>query len=166
MDLMATQFDIAAKCGLDASSVNKILRRSAGPKFNAKTVRQVFRVARELGYNFDRLKFAHRRRHPRQEVNCAVRMTIYRPDGSVFSTGKATVREVSLGGAVLRGIVLSKQVIPIDPHTIGVNLEDGSAERLEVRAFPVRFFQDGRTLGLSIKFLPSDEVRKWVRMIS
>jgi hypothetical protein len=163
---MATQNDIAARCGLDVSSVNKILRRTSGPKFNANTVRKVFQAARELGYNFERIKFAHRRGHARQEVNRPVQMTIYRPDKSVFSSGHATIREISLSGAVLKGVVLSKQVIPIAPHTIGLVFELGPAERLEVRGFPVRFFQDGESLGLSVQFVNADGVRKWLRMIS
>ncbi|HVE38537.1 MAG TPA: hypothetical protein VNM14_01530 [Planctomycetota bacterium] len=160
---MATQTDIAKRCGIDVSSVNKILRKTAGPKFSEKTVRQVFRAARELGYRLERLKFGHRRGHPRQEVNRPVQMTIYRPDGSVFAAGKATMREVSLSGAVLKGVVLSKQVIPIAPHTIGVVFDAGPGERLDVRGYPVRFFQDGETLGLSVEFVNTDGIRKWLR---
>jgi hypothetical protein len=163
---MATQMDIAVRCGIDVSSVNKILRKSPGPKFNEKTVREVFRTARELGYDLERLKFAHHRSHPRQAVNRPVQMTIYRPDGSVFSSGQATMSEVSLSGAVLKGVLLSKQVIPIAPHTIGIVLAIGPAERLEVRGFPVRFFQDGESLGLSVKFLNAHGVGKWLKMIS
>ena len=163
---MATQLDIAVKCGIDVSSVNKILRKAPGPKFNSNTVRKVFQTAREMGYNFEKIKYAHRRRHARQEVNRPVQMSIYRPDGSVFSSGHATIREVSLSGAVLKGVVLSKQVIPIAPHTIGLVFELGPAERLEVRGFPVRFFQDGETLGLSLQFVNAEGVRKWLRMIS
>ncbi len=163
---MATQTDIARKCGLDVSSVNKILRRTGGPKFSEATVRKVFKAARDLGYNFERLKFSHVRDHPRQEVNRPVKMTIYRPDGSVFSSGDATIREVSLSGAILKGVLLSKQVIPIAPHTIGIVFEIGPAERLEVRGLPVRFFQDGESLGLSVKFVNAEGVRKWLKMIS
>jgi hypothetical protein len=163
---VATQLDIAVRCGIDVSSVNKILRRTPGPKFHEKTVREVFRTARELGYNLERLKFAHHRKHSRQAVNRPVQMTIYRPDGSVFSSGQATMREVSLSGAVLKEVVLSKQVIPIAPHTIGLVFEIGPAERLEVRGFPVRFFQDGESLGLSVQFANAEGVRKWLRMIS
>jgi hypothetical protein len=163
---VATQTDIARKCGLDVSSVNKILRKTGGPKFSETTVRKVFRAARELGYNFERLKFAHHRDHPRLEVNRSVQMSIYRPDGSVFSSGQATIREVSLSGAILKGVILSKQVIPIAPHTIGIVFELGPAERLEVRGFPVRFFQDGESLGLSVKFVNADGVKKWMKMIS
>jgi transcriptional regulator with XRE-family HTH domain len=163
---LATQTDIARKCGLDVSSVNKILRKTGGPKFSEATVRKVFRAARDLGYNFERLKFAHTRDHPRLEVNRPVQMSIYRPDGSVFSSGQATIREVSLSGAILKGVILSKQVIPIAPHTIGIVFELGPAERLEVRGFPVRFFQDGESLGLSVKFVNADGVKKWMKMIS
>lgn len=163
---MVTQLQLAHKCGIDVSSVNKILHRVPGPSFKKETIRNVFKVARELGYDLGRLKHTHRRRHPRQEVDCAIEMTIYRPDGSVFSSGQAIVREISLSGAVLKGIVLSKQVIPIDPHTIGLRFPSGPGGTLEVRGFPVRFFHDGEALGLSVEFVKADGVRKWIRMIS
>lgn len=163
---MVTQRDIAQKCGLDISTVNKILRKTPGPVFSKDTIRTVFRIARELGYDLGRLKHTHRRRHPRQEVNCAIEMTIYRPDGSVFSSGQAIVREISLSGAILKGILLSKQVIPIDPHTIGLRFPSGPGGALEVRGFPVRFFHDSEALGLSVDFVKADGIRKWIRMIS
>lgn len=47
---MVTQADIAKAVGLDISSVNKILNRREGPVFRKKTIREVFRVAKELGY--------------------------------------------------------------------------------------------------------------------
>lgn len=163
---MITQFDIAKRCGIDVSSVNKILRNVPGRVFRKETIRNVQRIAWELGYDFSRVKFAHRRRHPRREVNCEVRMTIYRPDGSAFSTGRATVCEVSLSGALLRGIVLANQVLPIDPHTIGLGFLAGPGLALEVRGLPVRYFQDGDKLGLSVEFVQSAGVEKWIRMIS
>lgn len=49
-----TQCEIAERVGLDVSSVNKILNRVDGPVFKLKTKELVFRVARELGYDFNR----------------------------------------------------------------------------------------------------------------
>jgi DNA-binding LacI/PurR family transcriptional regulator len=45
-----TQSDIAAATGLDVSSVNKILNEVEGPMFRESTKREVFRVARRLGW--------------------------------------------------------------------------------------------------------------------
>jgi transcriptional regulator with XRE-family HTH domain len=49
-----TQCDIAERVGLDVSSVNKILNFVEGPVFRKETREQVLRVAKELGYDFDR----------------------------------------------------------------------------------------------------------------
>lgn len=51
---MVTQLDIAKRCGLDCSSVNKILNDSPGPVFNKKTIDRVKRVAKQMGYKSDR----------------------------------------------------------------------------------------------------------------
>lgn len=49
------QTDIAKAVGMDVSSVNKILNRRPGPVFREETIRRVFEVARQMGYNFDRM---------------------------------------------------------------------------------------------------------------
>ena len=59
--MAVTQLEIARRVGLDVSSVNKILNRRPGPVFKKETIKQVFKVARELGYDFTRLKYHHKR---------------------------------------------------------------------------------------------------------
>src|SRR6185295_20277173 len=73
-DRMVTQVEIARRVGLDVSSVNKILNKRAGPVFRKETIRKVFRVAKDLGYDFGRLKYAHRRRFPRKELSLGVEL--------------------------------------------------------------------------------------------
>ena len=63
---MVTQSDIARMIGLDVYDGNKILNRRNGPVFRNETVKTVFRVAQDLGYNLDKLKHHHRRQHPRR----------------------------------------------------------------------------------------------------
>ncbi len=50
----AKQIDIARKVGLDVSSVNKILSGSKRWNFKPETIAQVLRVAKKLGYDFDK----------------------------------------------------------------------------------------------------------------
>lgn len=45
-----TQLEIAREVGLDVSSVNKILNRMPGPKFQESTIKAVRRAARKLGW--------------------------------------------------------------------------------------------------------------------
>lgn len=49
-----TQVEIAARVGLDVSSVNKILNGMRGAKFREETVARVLRTARRMGYDFGR----------------------------------------------------------------------------------------------------------------
>ena len=86
---MATQQDIARLVGLDVSSVNKILNRKSGSVFRKETVKRVFRAARELGYDLQKLKFNHRRAHPRKATTLPLEISIYLEDGSLFDRGAA-----------------------------------------------------------------------------
>src|SRR5438477_7086410 len=88
-DRMITQVEIARRVGLDVSSVNKILNRRQGPVFRKDTIKRVFRVARDLGYDFGRLKYQHRRRHPRKEMSVGAELCIYHKDGTVYDQGVA-----------------------------------------------------------------------------
>jgi DNA-binding LacI/PurR family transcriptional regulator len=47
-----TQKDISKRLGLDVSSVNKILNRRKGPVFRKETIKAVFEVAGQMGYDF------------------------------------------------------------------------------------------------------------------
>src|SRR5215510_10411156 len=81
---MITQVEIARRVGLDVSSVNKILNKRQGPVFRKETIRKVFKIARDLGYDFTRLKYAHRRRFPRKELSLGVELYVYHKDGSLY----------------------------------------------------------------------------------
>lgn len=74
---MATQLQIAKICGLDVSSVNKILTRAPGPVFRKETIKKVFSVAKRMGYNFDRatkatMRAALERLFPRDRSNVSL----------------------------------------------------------------------------------------------
>lgn len=55
-----TQAEIARRSGVAVSTVNKILRRKPGASFGAETIRRVWRVARELGYDLQARKYRRR----------------------------------------------------------------------------------------------------------
>ena len=86
---MITQVEIARRVGLDVSSVNKILNKRQGPVFRKETIRKVFKIARDMGYDFGRLKYAHRRRFPRKEMSLGVELYVYHKDGSLYDQGVA-----------------------------------------------------------------------------
>src|SRR5689334_6648707 len=69
------QLDIAKRVGIDVSSVNKILNRCPGPVFSKDTVAKVFKIAREMGYDFDR-KNSHYWRRRAEALEASMRKII------------------------------------------------------------------------------------------
>lgn len=154
---MITQRQIARRCGIDVSSVNKILRRKKGSVFKRRTVERVLKVAQALGYDFGRVKHTHRRQHPRTETNLRVELSIYLEDGKLFDRGSATVREISLSGACLSGIELPRRSLPITAHTLGLRALDGPLGNLELLGRPIRLNQRGSELSLAVEFDRNEE---------
>jgi hypothetical protein len=149
---MVTQVEIARRVGLDVSSVNKILNRRKGPVFKKETIKQVFKVAKDLGFDFGRLKYVHRRRHPRKSLGLSVELSIYLDDGKLFDRGTGILKDVSLYGAKLSAIVLPGTVLPTLPHTIGMRIPDGSLKDLEIQGLPIRFHDSEGELALAVEF--------------
>ncbi len=164
---MTTQRDIAEKLGLDISSVNKILRKVPGSVFNRETVRKVFETAEELGYDMHRLKFGHRRRTPRKAAQIDVTLTISDNSDRGTTSGTAVLKELSLEGGILRGILLVRQTLPTLEHTIRIRPRDPALGTIELEGHAVRFVEDGEVLGLAIEFKNSTrELRNWIQKIS
>jgi transcriptional regulator with XRE-family HTH domain len=150
---MVTQSQIARRVGLDVSSVNKILNKRPGPVFRKETIKKVFKVARDLGFDFSKLKFQHRRQHPRKSADLPLELSIYLADGTLFDRGRAAIRDVSLTGALLSGIILTERKgLPLEPHTIGIRLLDGPLKDLEIRSKAVRFLERIGGIHLGIAF--------------
>jgi len=161
-----TQLQIAKRVGIHVSSVCKILNRAPGQVFHKKTIREVMKVARELGYEFDRIKFRHERRHPRKQVSLPVDLSLYGPDGALLQQGTAQIRDLSLSGAQLRGILLPQQVIPIGPHEIGLRVLTGILQGIELRCRTVRFLPGDLGYDLGVEFLNLQQAqRKLLRKI-
>ncbi len=140
---MITQKAIAQRTGLDISSVNKILNCRQGPVFRKKTIRKVFKVAREMGYDFNRIKFRHFRRHPRKPVSIAAEFAIYKKDGSLYDRGRAVIRDLSLCGACVEDIDLSQGHLPLEPFSVGLKPEEKLMENVEISGRIVRIHVDG-----------------------
>jgi transcriptional regulator with XRE-family HTH domain len=152
---MVTQLEIARRCHLDVSSVNKILNRRAGAAFRKETVRKVFKTARKLGYDFGRLKFQHRRRFPRKDVSVKAEFYIYHADGALYDQGVATIRDISLGGARVCELALPLASLPIQAFSIGLRPMHGPADGVELRGRIVRIRTDG-IISFGIEFAEHD----------
>lgn len=117
---MVTQREIARRVGLDVSSVNKILNRRHAIIFGKGTVERVFSAAQELGYDFAKLKFYHRRRAERLRLARSGEAAVYyRKDGALHDRGECVVSDISILGAGVRGIALATRTLPTEPFLIG-----------------------------------------------
>jgi len=163
---MVTQVEIARRVGLDVSSVNKILNRRPGPVFRKETVQKVFRVARQLGYDFSRLKYQHRRRHPRKPISLGAELYIYKKDGNLYDQGVATIRDISLCGARITDVALPLGSLPIEPFSVALRPMQKPMEDVELQGTIVRILSNGAT-SFGIQFAPvSGPLEKKLRRIA
>ena len=163
---MITQVEIARRVGLDVSSVNKILNKRQGPVFRKETIRKVFKIARDMGYDFGRLKYAHRRRFPRKELSIGVEIYVYHKDGSLYDQGVATVRDISLGGARISDVALPTGALPVTPFSVGIRPMQKPVDDIELQGQIVRLNANGST-SFGVQFGKLDvAVEKKLRRIS
>jgi len=162
---MVTQIEIPRRVGLDVSSVNKILNRRKGPVFRQATIQKVFRIARRLGYDFNKLKFTHRRRHARQEVALGAEFAVYHRDGTLYDQGVATIRDLSPGGARVADVALPLGNLPTEPFTVSIKPMHKILEGVEIPGRVVRMATNGST-SYGIEFLKADPaVQKRLRKL-
>jgi transcriptional regulator with XRE-family HTH domain len=162
---MITQIEIARRVGLDVSSVNKILNKRQGPVFRKETIRKVFKVARDLGYDFGRLKYQHRRRFARRPVSLGVELYVYHKDGSVYDQGVATVRDISLGGARICDVALPSGALPVEPFSVGLRPMQKPGDDVEIPGHIVRFNVNGAiSFGVAFSALDAGMEKKLRRI--
>ena len=164
---MATQVEIAEKLGLDVSSVNKILNRCRGPVFRQETIEKVFRTAQEMGYDFGRIKFRHRRKHSRRSVKMSAEISVYNVDGTLHDQGLATIQDISAGGARITDLSLPMGTLPVDPFTLSIRPLRKSLKSLEIQGKIVRIVQkDGVAFGVLFDGLDADARRRLQKISS
>jgi transcriptional regulator with XRE-family HTH domain len=133
-----SQQEIAERLGLARSTVTKILNQFPTNRASKETIRKVFQTARELGYDFSRLRNIHRRRAERRDCEIPVNLRIDLGTGNeVFDTGTALVRNLSPYGAFLTTIQMQKNVIPLVSFVLSLNFA-GILEGVSVKARIIR----------------------------
>ena len=135
---MITQTEIARSTGLDVTTINKVLNRKTGPNFRKKTIEKVFQSARDLGYDFGRLKFNHRRRYERNSVKIRTSVTLFRKGGHVSDQGHATVSDISHCGARIVGLMLRRGYLPVGPLLVVLQPQEGALRGVLLRGRIVR----------------------------
>jgi transcriptional regulator with XRE-family HTH domain len=162
---MVTQGEIARRLGLDVSSVNKILNKRPGPVFRKDTIKKVFKIARELGYDFGRLKYTHRRKFERHDVAIGAEVIIHGKDGAVYDQGVATIRDISLGGARVADLATPLGTLPTEPFTVTLRPMQKPYDDMELPGRIVRLHMNGSTtFGVEFTKLDAMAARKLKRV--
>lgn len=115
---------IADFLGIDRTTVTKILNRDPRYSASEETREKVFRAAEILGYDFTTIRRPFKREYGRAEVNSPCELTVTLEDGTSFDSGSATIRNLSVGGALLSNLRLGKGVLPLQNFTLLIKFLD------------------------------------------
>jgi hypothetical protein len=150
--------DIAKRLGLARSTVTKILNQLPSNRASSETVKKVFDTARDMGYDFHRLRNIHRRRSERKQVDMEVGIEILSEGKSVAARGTATLRDVSLNGAAVADLTLDDGAgLPVSPFLVRVRFTSQPLSGVSGLAEVVRFTsRDEVRLGLNFVEIESD----------
>jgi hypothetical protein len=132
----------------------------AGSVFKKDTIKQVFKIAKELGYDFSRLKYHHKRVQravPSPSLGAVDLQRRRHPvrQGRGGDQGRLAVGRAPDGGGA------AAAVIPLRPHTIGIRMLDGALKGVEIMARPIRLAHAGQNMGmnLAVEFLRTEEAK-------
>lgn len=122
--MAVSQQSIADSLGLSRTTVTKILNRD--PKYSAsETTRDlVFKTAEKMGYDFTTIRRPFKREYGRTEINAACHIEVVLESNEIFDKGEAVARNIGVGGALITGIKMPKDVLPLKPFTIRVRFVD------------------------------------------
>lgn len=128
-----THETIAKELNLARSTVTRILNDDPTYRASQKTRRKVLALARQMNYDFANLRRIHRRRYQRIPVDIPVYVRILLSDGTVFDEGKARFLDLSPISALVGNFNLHKQLIPLSPFTLEMEVLEGELAAVRVR---------------------------------
>lgn len=128
----ATQEIIARKVGLDRSTVSKILNGKASDFVSQKTVEKVIKAARELGYDFARLRHTHSRQFERAHLRMKARFKVILGTNEVYDSGNCVITNLSVGNALIEEMVSKDMSLPIKPFSVSLTIMEGRLKGISV----------------------------------
>ena len=93
-----------------------------------------------------------RRRHERKDTVLFLELSIYGADGRLHHRAPAVMRNVSLSGALLGGLVMPAKVIPADIQRIGIRLLEGPLRDQEILCRVVRIIPRDEGSDVALEF--------------
>jgi transcriptional regulator with XRE-family HTH domain len=150
--MSVTQEMIANKVGLDRSTVSKILNGRASDFVSRQTIERVLAAAREMGYDFARLRHTHSRQFERTDLDLGSEFDIILESGEVYDSGTAAIRNISEGSALIANLSTRLGTLPLKPFTISLIATEGRLKGVSVLARVTRLeMRDG--LALALEFI-------------
>jgi transcriptional regulator with XRE-family HTH domain len=150
--MAVTQEMIAEKVGLDRSTVSKILNGKASDFVSRQTITKVIDAARELGYDFARLRHTHSRQFERTDLNLKAEYDILLESGEIYDSGKTLVANISEGSALLRQVMGSKGSLPLEPFSVSLIITEGRLKGVSVLGNVTRLEMRGE-LRIALEFV-------------
>jgi hypothetical protein len=95
-------------------------------------------------------EWRHFRREPRRQLEAVARLEIRLPDGRVFDRGRARLRDVSPGGALLVDVRTRLGSFPIGPFTLHLVLEGEEFAGVAVDCSPLRLEPERRGIAVRL----------------
>lgn len=148
---------IAQKTGLARSTVTRILDKDRNLKVPTEIIHRVFAMAKELGYDFSRIRGWRRREFERKDTHLKAEIKIHLKNGKLFDSGRATIKDISPKGALLKRIDLPKKVLPLEPFTIALRISQGRLKGIQAKGEIVRFKSNGY-IAMGMRFLEVDKI--------
>lgn len=146
--MRVTQQLIADKLGLTQSTVARILNKNPRDTYSPDTVKRVLETARDLGYTIN-----HKRTFMRKDLNILCEWEIRLKDKTLYSRGKALVKDISRDGLALANVESEGPFIPTKPFTMEVAIPEVGIEDLQLRCEPVRISLTEDTLEVGVRFI-------------
>ena len=161
-----SQAEIASRLGLARSTVTKILNQFPNNRASKETIKQVFKAAREMGYDFSRLRNIHRRRAFRKKVDIPVDLKItFLNSQETYDTGTAAVKDLSPYGALLERVQTGKNSIPLMPFVMQMTFRE-PLSGVVVNARVIRFVsEDFIQVGLDFIDVSSETERQIIEIL-
>ncbi len=165
--MKVTQADIAEKVGVDRTSVNKVLNRYPRHNISPETAAEIWKVARELGYDFKKIRRdPERRKYPRTPVEMDVDVEILLEDDTVYDKGRARVRDLSLSGVRLCDLATEKRSLPIDNFRCRLKITEAPLEGLNLEGVFMRMQMGGTVeFGIVVRNLEREDKDRLVQYL-
>lgn len=148
--------DIAKALNISFSYVCKVLNNDPNFRPAKETKELILKKAKEMKYDFSRIKHFRRRKIERIKVNIPAEIIIRSLNrDKVFDKGKITIRNINEKGILVTDIKLKKNCIPLKPFICELRIFKGKLKGINFLAEPVRVgISDNIHLGLVFAGLP------------